>query len=201
MVASMMWIVPLIWVTGKHSEQILSSIFYTIRHTKNLVFEEDIVLRFYFYNGNTSDYGSIVLGWWKQADRGQPGPAEQTCQQWRWRKKISCFTARETRCTEGILLFGTMQGSWDRNPQALVRGFISKARSLWVWPSLQAAHPGGWCSEPDHHVLLSVVEQSGVLFSWRYRELQRAEHVAHVHFWKARVPAIFYLSWFPWQED
>lgn len=40
---------------------------------KSLVFKEDIVLRFYFYDGNTSDYDSIVLGQCKQAGRGQPG--------------------------------------------------------------------------------------------------------------------------------
>jgi len=38
---------------GKHSEWILSSIFYTARDMKSLVFKEGIVLRFYFYDGNT----------------------------------------------------------------------------------------------------------------------------------------------------
>lgn len=77
---------------------------------KTLVFKEDIVLCFYFYDGNTLDYDSIVLGRRKQAGRGQPGSAEQTRQQWRWRKKISCLAARETRCTEGTRLFGGHTG-------------------------------------------------------------------------------------------
>jgi len=40
---------------------------------KSLVLKESIVLSFYFYDSNTSDYDSIVSGLCKQADRGQPG--------------------------------------------------------------------------------------------------------------------------------
>lgn len=171
---------------------------------KSLVFKEDIVLSFYFYDGNTSDYDSIVLGRCKQADRGQPGSAEQTRQQWRWRKKISCFVARETKCIDGTRHFGATPGS-----QGLL-GYKTPSLTLWLHlkteESLGLAIAAGsgspwWCSEPGHRVLLVPVGQSLVLCSCRRTVQRRAGHVAHLCLQKARVPAIYYLSWFPWRQD
>lgn len=157
---------------------------------KSLVFKEDIVLHFYFYDGNTSDYDSIVLGRCKQAGRGQPGSAEQTRQQWRWRRKISCLEARETRCTEGTWLFGATPSSWGQ------LGYKTPSLSLWL------------CLKTEKSLSLAIVAGSTspgwwsrVLCCCRCMEQRRRGHVAHSRFQKAKAPAIFYLSWFPWLQD
>lgn len=85
----------------------------------------------------------------KQAERG---PAEQTQQQWRWRKEISCSTARETKSTEGMGLFRAVLGSWGTKPWASACGFISAQRlvlailkgSTSCWVTMESQNQWGW---------------------------------------------------------
>lgn len=86
-----------------------------MRYMKSLVLKSNIVLRFYFCSGNTSDYDSIVLGWCKQAERG---PAEQT---------------PTMKVEKGNFLFHSEGNKVRRAPRGCAGQLGSKTLSLSVW--------------------------------------------------------------------